>query len=162
MATLTVWKFDDAAEAEHVRDRVLALQDDDLIDVDDAVVVEWPAGEKHPKTHQATSISGAGAAVGAFWGLLFGLLFFVPIFGVAIGAAAGALTGSLNELGIDDAFVQSLRDNVTPGTSALFLLSSNALVGPIREQLADVEGELIATNLSVEDENALRELFTAE
>jgi uncharacterized membrane protein len=159
LATLTVWKFDSADEAEQVRERVLALQEQDLISIHDAVVVDWPVGERHPSTHQATHLSGAGAAVGGFWGLLFGLLFFVPIFGLAIGAAAGALTGSLGHLGIDDTFVEALREKVTPGTSALFLLSSDAVLEPIRQQLGDVRGELIATNLSIEDENALRDLF---
>ena len=59
---------------------------------------------------------------GSFWGLLFGLIFFVPLLGAAIGAATGALAGSLTDVGIDDAFINKVRDQVTPGTSALFVL----------------------------------------
>jgi uncharacterized membrane protein len=159
VSSLTVWKFDDADEAERVRERVVALQKQELIQIHDAVVVSWPADAKHPKTHQLVSTKGAGAASGAFWGLLFGLIFFIPFFGMAFGAAMGALTGSLTDFGIDDEFIESVRDKVTPGTSALFLMSSDAVVDRVKEQLSDVHGELISTNLSVEDEEHLKAMF---
>ena len=159
MAALTVWKFDDADEAEHARDQILALQKQELISVHDAAVVTWPEGAKKPKTKQGVSTTGAGAAGGAFWGLLFGLIFFVPLFGMAFGAAMGALSGSLTDFGIDDDFIDGVRDKVTPGTSALFLLSSGAVVDKIHEQVDLSHAELLSTNLSVEDEQALREAF---
>jgi uncharacterized membrane protein len=59
---------------------------------------------------------------GAFWGLLFGLIFFVPLFGAAIGGATGALVGSITDVGISDDFIKCVRDEVTPGTSALLRL----------------------------------------
>ncbi|MCB0969588.1 MAG: DUF1269 domain-containing protein, partial [Ilumatobacter sp.] len=71
----------------------------------------------------------------------------------------GALSGSLADFGIDDDFIASVRDQVTPGTSALFLLSDDAVLDRVKEQLADVEAQLISTNLSVENEAALREMF---
>ena len=37
------------------------------------------------------------------------MLFFVPLLGMAVGAAMGALTGSLNDVGIDDNFIKSVR-----------------------------------------------------
>ena len=159
MSSLTVWKFDDAGTADQVRERLLGLQKQELIDVHDAVVVEWPTDKKKPKTKQAISTAGAGAAGGAFWGLLFGLIFLVPFFGMAFGAAIGALSGSLADFGIDDDFIASVRDQVTPGTSALFLLSDDAVLDRVKEQLADVEAHLISTNLSVENEAALRDMF---
>lgn len=159
MASLTVWKFDDAEAAENARERVMALQKQELIDIHDAAVVTWPEGKKKPKTKQAFSTTGAGAAGGAFWGLLFGLIFFVPFFGMAFGAALGALTGSMGDFGIDDDFINSVRDKVTPGTSALFLMSSDAVLDRVKEQLGDIHAELISTNLSVEDEAELRSLF---
>ncbi|MBY5163935.1 DUF1269 domain-containing protein [Salsipaludibacter albus] len=159
MATLTVWKFDDAGAAEQVREQLGSLQKQELITVHDAAVVTWPDGAKKPKTKQAFSTAGAGAASGAFWGMLFGLIFFVPLFGMAFGAAMGALSGSLTDFGIDDDFIDSVRDSVTEGTSALFLMSSDAVVDRIHEQVDLSHAELIRTNLSVEDEEALREAF---
>ena len=119
-----------------------------------------PAGKKKPKTKQAFSTTDAGAAGGAFWGLLFGLLFFVPFFGMALGAALGAITGSMADVGIDDDFIRSVRAEVTEGTSALFLLSSDAVVDRVHATLEDKDMKLIKTNLSVEVEDALREMFS--
>jgi uncharacterized membrane protein len=161
MASLTVWKFDDPSGAETARDQIAALQKEELITVHDAAVVTWPADAKKPKTKQAFSTTGAGATGGAFWGLLFGLIFFVPLFGMAFGAAMGALSGSLSDFGIDDDFIDSVRDQVTPGTSALFLMTSGAVVDKVHDRVDMSHATLITTNLSVEDEEALREAFSA-
>lgn len=159
MATLTVWKFDDADGAERVRDKVLALQKQELVTIHDAAVVTWPADAKKPKTKQLVSTAGSGASGGAFWGLLFGILFFVPFFGMAFGAAMGALSGSLVDFGIDDDFIDSVREKITPGTSALFLMSSDAVTDKVKDALSDEKMELLATNLSTEDESQLRAVF---
>ena len=71
-------------------------------------------------------------SVAAFWGLLFGLIFFVPLLGAAIGAATGALAGSLTDVGIDDEFINKVRDQITPGTSALFVMTSDAVVDKVQ------------------------------
>jgi len=86
----------------------------------------------------------------------------VPLLGLAVGAAAGALGGSLADAGIDDDFIASVKEKVTPGTSALFLLSSDAVMDKVREAFAGVEAELISTNLSNEDEAKLREVFAED
>ena len=99
---------------------------------------------------------------GAFWGMLFGLIFFVPLLGAAVGAAVGALTGSMTDVGIDDSFIDGVKQRVTPGTSALFLLSSDAVVERVKGAFADTHAELIASNLSTEQEAKLREVFAEE
>src|ERR1700681_2205633 len=120
MATLTVWKFPTAEGAEEAVQTLERLQSEQLIQVHDAAVVSCPQGKKQPRTRQLHNLAGAGALGGAFWGLLFGLIFFVPLFGMAIGAAAGALGGAMTDVGIDDSFIKRVREQVTPGTSALF------------------------------------------
>ena len=65
--------------------------------------------------------------------MLFGLLFLVPLLGAAIGAAAGALSGSLVDVGIDDKFIDGVKQQVTPGTSALFVLTSGAVPDRMRK-----------------------------
>jgi uncharacterized membrane protein len=159
MATLTVWKFATASGADDAEFKLKSLQAERLIMVRDAAVISWPEGAKKPKTRQLSSLTGAGALGGAFWGLLFGMLFFVPLLGMAVGAAAGALTGALRDVGIDDDFIASVRDKVTPGTSALFLLSSDAVMDKVHAEFVGTDAELIKTNLSDEQEAALREAF---
>ena len=99
MATLTVLKFPIAGGAETMLARLRDLQRQQLITVQDAAIVTWPAGAKKPKTKQLSDLTGAGALSGGFWGLLFGLLFFVPIFGLAVGAAMGHSPGTLPAMG---------------------------------------------------------------
>jgi uncharacterized membrane protein len=159
MASLTVWKFSTPYGADAAMERLQMLQSQQLITVQDAAMVSWETGQKKPKTRQLHDTKKAGALGGAFWGLLFGLIFFIPILGMAIGAASGALFGSMADVGISDSFIKSVRDQVTPGTSALFLLSSDAVIDRVREEFPVHEAELISTNMSAEQEAKLREAF---
>ncbi len=162
MATLTVWKFHTPDGAERAVETLTGLQKQDLVKVHDAAVVTWPEGKKKPKTRQLASLAGAGALGGAFWGLLFGLLFFVPLLGMAVGAAMGALSGSLTDVGINDDFIKSVRSKVTPGTSALFVMTSDAVLDKVEAAFEGQDMELIQTNLSGEDEAKLRDAFGEE
>ena len=159
MATLTVLKFPTAEGARQVLNAIEGMQSQALIKVHDAAMVNWPADKKKPKTEQLSSMVGVGAWSGAFWGLLFGILFFVPLLGAAVGAAVGAWSGSLADVGIDDDFINQVRDQITPGTSALFLLTSDAVLDRVRDGLKQFDFEILTTNLSAEDEQRLREAF---
>jgi uncharacterized membrane protein len=162
-ATLTVWKFDTAEGADQAVTTLEGLARQNIVTLHDAATVSWPAGNKKPKTHQLASTTGAGALGGAFWGMLFGLIFFVPLLGAALGAATGALSGSLTDIGIDDGFINKVRDQVTPGTSALFVMSSDAVMDKVRDAFSGRQPtELIFTNLSEEQETALREVFAQD
>jgi uncharacterized membrane protein len=162
MATLTVFKFATPDGAEQMLDTVKSLQNQELIKLHDAAIVTWPQGRKSPKTKQLANLAGIGALDGAFWGMLFGLIFFVPFFGLAVGAAFGALGGALSDYGIDDAFIKKTREKVTEGTSALFLMTSDAVQDKVIAQLKGREFELIASNLTGEQEEQLRAAFAAE
>lgn len=162
MATMTVWKFHDPAGAQQAETTLVGLSKQELIHIYDAAVVEWYADKKKPKTRQAHNLVAAGALGGAFWGWLFGLLFFVPLLGLAVGAAAGALGGSAADAGIDDDFIDSVKAQVVPGTSALFLMSSDAVIDKVKDAFTGTEAELIHTNLSNDQEAALREAFSPE
>lgn len=161
MATLTVWKFpspDGAADAERTLNR---LQSQQLIVVQDAAIVYWEEDKKKPKTRQVKSTMVMGALGGSWWGLLFGLIFFVPFLGIAVGAALGAVSGSLADVGIDDDFIRTVREDIKPGTSALFVISSGAVIDKVRAAFAAESMELVSTNLSQEQEDKLREAFAS-
>jgi uncharacterized membrane protein len=159
MATLSAWRFTDAEGAENAERVLINLQGKGLIEIHDAAVVSWPLERKKPKTEQLHNLRGAAALGGSFWGLLFGLIFFVPLLGMAVGAAAGALTGSLADAGIDDSFIAAVREQVGPGNSALFLLSENAVLDKVKNAFIGTHAELIQTNLTKEQEDALRDAF---
>jgi uncharacterized membrane protein len=108
-------------------------------------------------------MAGRGAVDGAFWGLLFGMIFFLPFLGMAIGAAMGGLAGKFTDYGINDDFIKGVRNKVIEGTSAVFLLTSNAVLDRIAQATKSLpKFELVTSNLSDEQERALRAAFASE
>jgi uncharacterized membrane protein len=161
MTTLTAIKFNTASGADEMLSLLTDLQRQKLLTIHDGAIVSWPEGKRKPKTRQLHNLAGIGALDGAFWGMLFGLIFFVPLLGMAIGAAMGALTGAFADVGIDDKFIKQVRDKVTEGTSALFLMTSNVVTDRVLEAVREkgLQPELIASNLSNEQEARLRDAF---
>jgi hypothetical protein len=70
-----------------------------------------------------------------------------------------ALSGSLVDVGINDDFIKRTRDEITPGTSGLFVLTSNTVLDKVSEAFSGQQPHLLHTNLSNEQEKALREAF---
>src|SRR5271166_747554 len=98
MSTLVVVGFEDPFKAEEVHLKLLKMQKDYLIDMEDAVFAVKDNNGK-VKLHQAVNLTAAGAVGGGFWGALIGLIFLNPLLGMAVGAAAGAVSGALTDLG---------------------------------------------------------------
>jgi uncharacterized membrane protein len=162
MTTLTVWKFPSPFGADKGELRLKALRDQGAIVIHDAAVVVWRPEDKGPKVREFKHRRGSKALGGTFWGTLVGSVVLMPIAGAAIGAATGELMGKLRSSGIDDEFVSSLRTHLTPGTSALFVLSSEADMDRVKNAFHDEDAELIWTDLSVEEAETLRRLASGE
>ena len=130
MATLSVWRFPIPDGAQVMLNSLEDLQKQQLINVQDGAVVTWEVGAKRPKTRQLNNLTGVGALGGAF-----------------------------SDVGIDDKFIEKVRSQITPGTSALFLLSSDAVMDKVQPAIADLNlnPELISTNMSAAQEEKLRE-----
>ena len=86
----------------------------------------------------------------------------VPLLGLAIGAAAGAATGRFADVGLNDALIAEVQAKVTPGTSALFVLTEKAVPERVAEAFSGFHAELITSNLSDEQEKILLETFYSE
>jgi uncharacterized membrane protein len=162
MATVTVLEFPTDDGANNALTRVVELHKQHVIKLHDACVVSWPVGKRGPKTKQMVDLVGMGAMNGMFWGMLLGLIFATPLFGMAIGAAFGALGGAFRDYGIDDDFIKKVRTEVTEGTSALFLMTSDAVMDRVVDGMKDLKFKVIATNLSKDQEHKLREAFGQE
>lgn len=156
MAIMTVVQFPSVNGAGEALDKIRSLHKLRLIALMDAAIVTWPVGKKSPKTKQLVSLTGLGALQGSFWGMLFGLIFFVPFFGLAFGAAMSALSGAFADYGIDDGFIEKNREKITEGSSALFLLTNEAVVDKVADEMKGLEFEIITANLSQAQEDALR------
>jgi uncharacterized membrane protein len=159
MATVTALKFPTAEGAHAALQRILALQTQHLINVQDAAIVSWPVGKKCPNTRHLVDLVKAGALGGMFWGTLFGFIFMAPLFGMAAGAAMGALAGASQDYGLGSDFIDRVRTQVTEGTSALFLMTTDAVVDRVADGMKGIHFEVLATNLSREQEQKLREAF---
>jgi uncharacterized membrane protein len=161
MATLVAIGYPDQGTAEQARNTVQQLESELIIQADQvASIARDMDGKYHVHTSHGGASAGAGAWWGGFWGLLFGLLFFIPFAGLAIGAGMGALFGHLGEKGIDKAFQEQVRDQLKPGTSALFLVVEQVTPDKATAALQQYGGTVIKTSLSDEDTKKLQDALT--
>ena len=61
----------------------------------------------------------------------------------------------------EDDFIKSVQGKVTEGTSALFLMTSDAVLDRVADAFKGIEFEIVTTNLSNEEEAGLHEAFGA-
>ena len=162
MATLVAIGYPEQGTAMEAQQTVERLEADLIIQADQvAAISRDEEGKYHiTTTHGATSGS-SGAVWGGFWGLLFGLLFFIPFAGLAIGAGFGALFGHLGKNAIDQEFQDQVRDQLKPGTSALFMIIEQATPDKAIAALNKYGGTVIKTSLSEEDTAKLQEALAA-
>jgi uncharacterized membrane protein len=159
MTAFTVWKFDDPDGAEHALRLLRGAEDDNLIDVLDHAVVSWPVGSQGPEMRHGHDDTKRGAGKGAFWGLLAGALFTVPVVGVAAGAAIGAASKRAERLGISEEELDTMRDQITEGTSALFVVTESGNLDRVGERFRGVHMTLVQTNLTAAERESLLETF---
>lgn len=155
MADLIAITYDTEQTAEAARKKVLSLQQEYLISLEDAVVVAKDADGKI-KLNQMFNATAAGAASGSFWGFLVGLVFMMPVAGVLIGAAAGALGGKLSDFGINDGFMKGVAQSIKPGNAALFLLVKKMTTDKVLDGLSEFGGTVLRTSLDETKEKELR------
>jgi uncharacterized membrane protein len=155
MSTLVVVGYNDPFKAEEIRLKLIRMQREHLIDLEDAVVAIKDTKGK-VKLHQAVNLTAAGAVSGGFWGSLIGLIFLNPLLGLAVGATAGAVSGALSDIGIDDNFMKELAATMTPGSSALFVLVRKSTPDKVLEEIKGTGGKVLKTSLSHEDEAKLQ------
>jgi uncharacterized membrane protein len=162
MSDLYAIGYHDTQTAEEVLQQVGALHAQNLIELDDAVIVERDADGK-VKLHQPGGGNTArGAAGGALWGGLIGLLFLAPLVGMAIGAGTGALAGKATDTGVNDDFMKNLGSQLPPGGAALVLLVRSMTTDKVLEQLhGQYGGTLLQSSLSKDEERVLQDAVRA-
>lgn len=156
MSDLVFVAFPSEQKAEEVRQRILAMQKEYLIELGDAVVAVKDS-QGRIKLNQLMNMTAAGALSGAFWGTLIGLIFLAPLVGAAVGAASGALGGKLSDTGINDQFMKDAAGALQPGTAGLFLLIRKMTTDKVLADLRGVGGTVMRTSFDESKEAALRE-----
>jgi uncharacterized membrane protein len=156
MSDLIVIGYPDEATAAAAAAQARRLAADLIIQPDAIAAIDRDLdGRIH--VHTDHHPVGVGATWGMFWGMLFGLLFFVPFFGLAIGAGMGALMGKISKSGISREFQDQVRDQLQPGTSALFLMVNKVTPDKAIEGLSGFGGTVLKTSLSKEGEAELQD-----
>jgi uncharacterized membrane protein len=155
MSDLVVIAFPTEAKAEEVRQKLLGMQKEYLIELGDAVIAAKDA-QGRLKLNQLINTTAAGAVSGTFWGTLIGLIFMMPLAGAAIGAASGALGGALTDVGIDDRWMKDTAAAIEPGTAALFVLVRKVTADKVLEGLKGEGGKVMKTSLDHTKEAALQ------
>ncbi len=161
MSNLIVLAFKNEDGARNMRDKLVQLQKEHLIKLEDAAIVIRKQNGK-VRVKQLVSLVGTGTLGGAFWGLLIGMIFWVPWLGMAVGAASGALGGALADFGVDDDFIKKVGKTIEPGHSALFLLISESTDDKLADRLQGFGATVLQTSLSKEDEQKMKDIFAAD
>lgn len=157
MSHLIALSFPDPDQARSVRDHLLQLDKQHLVDLEDACVVVHQDGGKI-RLEQSVDLTTRGALGGAFWGALIGLLFWQPLVGMGVGMAGGAIAGSQTDVGIDDDFMKELGETLPEGGSALFVLLRRATLDKVLAELQPLDARVLHTSLSAEQEARLRSI----
>jgi uncharacterized membrane protein len=159
---VAVWRFAAPQTAEETLPRLEALTRGGAADIDAAAMVWWPLAQRKPSIRDLGGLTHPAALWGGFWGVVLALIFLTPLAGPTFGAAAGAFAGSLADFGVEDDFVRRVRDQVTPGTSAVFAIGGCASVDAIAATLEHGGVELISSTLSLEQARHLRDALGEE
>ncbi|HET6298111.1 MAG TPA: DUF1269 domain-containing protein [Kribbella sp.] len=162
MAAFTVWKFDGPDEAGVAASVLKDCEREGMVKILDHAVVSWPQGASQPTTKQGHEENWRGTGWGAFWGILLGALFFVPVIGGVAGAAIGAISKMTQDAGITKDQLEKIRTEVTPGTSALFVVTEHGDLDRVGERFHGMHSKLIATNLTDAERQVLLETFSGK
>ena len=169
MAELIVVGFKkDMYRASEVLNQLLALDDDWVVDLHDAVAVyrDYSGKLRVDQSYQMTT--GEGAGWGGFWGLLIGATLAIPFTagasaaaaagalaagaagGAALGAGAGAIDAESwkDEFGIPDDFVQRVGVLIQPGDSAIYAILRVGNPDVVADQFRGYGGTILRTTLS--------------
>jgi len=157
MSNLIVIIYDDPDGAVAMKNALKSVQQMGRINLDDsAVVVKDADGKVHVK-HQMDRNVKIGAAGGGFLGLLLAGIFF-PVGGLIIGAIAGGLIGASTDSGISHKFVNEVKEELQPNSSALFVIVRDAdpaiALSALRQHKGT--GKLYQTTVTGEEEEQLR------
>jgi hypothetical protein len=127
VVSLVALQYDDVGEASRAAARVVRPGDPGApagaaaLSTGGLAVAWWTSRAPSPSFRPLTT-PGSPHVGPAFWGLLFGTVFYLPLIGAALGRTTGTDSDLLADLGIGDTFVNRLRDQLVPGTSALVVV----------------------------------------
>ena len=131
--TTTAWRFSGTEGADAAVLRLRQLNSQGVMDVQDVAVIRWPQYAPGPQVQEHVADEGTKTS---------------------------SLAKLMRKAGIDGAMLQAVRDDMTPGTSALVLLSADAAIDSVAKAFEGQAMQLIRSDLSVQQEDQLRATFS--
>ena len=128
----TAWRFSGTEGADAAVLRLKQLDAQDVMDVQDMAVLRWPQYASGPQLQEHVTDEGSKAS---------------------------SLAKRIKKAGIDGALLQAVKDDMQLGTSALIVLSADAALDAVAKAFDGQAMELIRSDLSVQQEDALRNAF---
>ena len=168
MSELTVVAFEGKHRAAEVLQQLQDLNEDWVIDLNDAVAVYRTGSGKLRVEQSVEPTTKEGAGMGGLLGVMVGALLAAPFTaGVSVpataaaiagtGAAMGGITGAAigaddaatwkDRYGISDEFVKQVGGMVQPGQSALFVLARASNPATLAERFRGYGGKVLRTTL---------------
>jgi len=181
MAELIVVGFkNNMYRASEALNELLAINDDWVIDLHDAVAVYRDYSGKLRVDQSFQMTTGQGAAWGGLWGMLIGATLAIPftagasaaaaagavaagaLGGTALGAGAGAVDASTwkDEFGIPEDFVQKVGVMVQPGDSAIFAILRVGNPDIVAEQFKGYGGTVLRTTLNSDQQAKVEKVLS--
>ena len=161
MTALTVWRYDTPFGAEAAAVRLKSLAERKVLTVHDAITIAWMPQAKEPVIGHLKHPTASSAGKGSVLGGLVGMVVLAPLAGAAVGAGVASVAARLRKSGIDQQFVDELGAQLTPGSSALLVLSSDGKLDEVRpameRELARGDVVLLHAELSEDAPAALVE-----
>jgi uncharacterized membrane protein len=128
----TAWRFRTTQGAEDAVLKLKQLGAQDLIDVQDVAVLRWPEYAKAPVTHEHVTEEGS---------------------------AMSSMMSKMKHGRIDGTMIDSVKQDLMPGTSAVVVMSSGAIIDTVGKAFEGQPMELIRSDLSVQEQDRLRTVF---
>jgi uncharacterized membrane protein len=136
--------FDDVSRAEQVRGKVIELAErHSLVLVDWTVAVRFADGSFTVDGEPPLQASEGGRLARFLAGLALGA---PPLTAAAAGAMAG---GTHVETCISDEFIREVRGLMQPGTSALFVIDTDADLNRVLDAMRGIGGRVLKTNVDL-------------
>jgi uncharacterized membrane protein len=129
----TAWRFTGTEGADGAVLRLKQLDAQDLIDVQDVTVLRWPHYASQPIAQEHVTDEGSKVS---------------------------SLVSKLRHPTIDGTMLESVKSDMTPGTSVLMLLSSEAAVDTVARAFEGQGMVLVRSDLSVQQQDRLRAAFS--
>jgi uncharacterized membrane protein len=125
----TAWRFPGTEAADEAVMKFKQFNEQDLVKVEDMTVVRWPQYAGAPAADEHVTVQGG---------------------------AVSSMVHKIRHSEIDSSMIEAVIDDLMPGTSALVLQSSDAVLEALAEAVGGPGVELLRSDLSVPEQDRLR------